>query len=340
MTIFLVILGISILILVHELGHFLAAKFFNVKVEEFGFGFPPRLLSKKFGETKYSLNLLPLGGFVKLLGESPAAPVPEAEKHRSFSSQSAHKRLLIIVAGVLMNFFIGWLIVSFIFMVGAPSALLVTNVLQDTPAAITGLRSGDQLSDFKTADEFISFIDARKGEEVNLNIRRGEEILNVLVVPRVNVPEGEGALGVGIAETGFSKKSFFGSFLEGFKTSVQIVGAIFTGLLSLIVGVFTGARVFENLVGPVGIFGVATQAGQLGYIYLLQLIGLISLNLFVLNIFPFPALDGGRLLFILIEKIKGSPMAPRLEAAANGLGFAFLLALMLAITIKDIAALF
>src|SRR3989338_2377903 len=113
MSIFIIIVGISLLILVHELGHFLAAKFFNVKVEEFGFGFPPRLLSKKFGETKYSLNLLPLGGFVKLLGESPAAPVPEAEKHRSFSSQSAHKRL-IIVAGVLMNFFIGWLIVSFI----------------------------------------------------------------------------------------------------------------------------------------------------------------------------------------------------------------------------------
>jgi len=340
MTILLVVLGISILILVHELGHFLAAKFFNVKVEEFGFGFPPRLFYKQVGETKYSINLLPLGGFVKLLGESPAAPVPETEKHRSFSSQNAGKRTLIIIAGVLMNFFIGWLIVSFIFMVGAPSALLVTNVLQDTPAAITGLRSGDQLSDFKTADEFISFVDARKGEEVNLNIRRGGEILNVLVVPRVNVPEGEGALGVAITETGFPQKSFFGSLFEGFKTSIQIVSAIFTGLLSLIIGVFTGARVFENLVGPVGIFGVATQAGQLGYIYLLQLIGIISLNLFVLNIFPFPALDGGRLLFIIIEKIKGSPMAPRLEAVANGLGLAFLLALMLAITIKDVAALF
>src|SRR3989344_5243660 len=307
MTILLVVLGISILILVHELGHFLAAKFFNVKVEEFGFGFPPRLFYKQVGETKYSINLLPLGGFVKLLGESPAAPVPETEKHRSFSSQNAGKRTLIIIAGVLMNF------------------------LQDTPAAIAGLKSGDQLSDFKTADEFISFVDARKGEEVNLNIRRGGEILNVLVVPRVNVPEGEGALGVAITETGFPQKSFFGSLFEGFKTSIQIVSAIFTGLLSLIIGVFTGARDFENLVGPVGIFGVATQAGQLGYIYLLQLIGIISLNLFVLNIFPFPALDGGRLLFIIIEKIKGSPMAPRLEAVANGLGFAFLLALMLAI---------
>lgn len=336
MTILIVIIGISLLILIHEFGHFLVAKKMGLLVEEFGFGFPPRLFSKKIGETTYSLNLLPFGGFVKIFGEDPLATAT-AGQERSFAAQPAWKRALIIVAGVLMNFLLGWLLMSIIFMIGTPKAILIAEVLPGSPAEVTGIMPQDQILGFEKAKDFIDFVNKNRGKEIALDISRGGEELSFKVIPRV---EGEGPVGVSLVEAGVDKQPFFLAIWEGLKTAGFIVAAIFGAFLNLIWGFLTQGKVLVDFVGPIGIFGVASQAGELGFLYLVQLIAMISLNLTVLNIFPFPALDGGRLLFVLIEKIKGSPLSQNFERAANTAGFILLLLAMIAITIRDITRLF
>ncbi|MDP3901395.1 MAG: site-2 protease family protein, partial [bacterium] len=288
MSILIVIIGIAVLILVHELGHFLVAKIFKVKVEEFGFGFPPRLFAKKRGETTYSFNLLPLGGFVRLLGESPDKPITEDEKPRSFSHQKIWKRSAIIVAGVVMNFILGWLIIAALFFFGSGGPVGITLVAPNSPAEMAGLQIGDLIMDFNKADDFIKFVDDNRGQEVAINVRRGAQDLVVRAVPRSQISEGEGALGVGVAQTGFPRLGFWASLGSGFITSVTIIWAILLALINLVVSVFTGSAALDNFVGPIGLFQVASQAGQLGLVYVLQLVSLISLNLAVLNIFPFP----------------------------------------------------
>ena len=337
MAIFIVIVGISFLIFIHELGHFLAAKKMGLLVEEFGFGFPPKLFSKKVGETTYSINWLPFGGFVRIYGEDQDDANPAVPAGRSFSGLKAWRRSLIIVAGVLMNFIFGWWLMSLMFMIGVPETLFISEVLPDSPAAAVGLMPQDRISGFKTAEEFIEFIDANRGREVTLDIRRGSDDLVFKAVPRADA---DAALGVALMEGGVARHSFFSGIWEGLKTSVSIVIGIAQGFWDLLWGIFAGGRIAADIVGPVGVFGVASQAGELGLMYVVQLIALISLNLAVLNILPFPALDGGRFLFIILEKIKGSPLNMKFERAANAFGFSLLLLLMLAITVRDVIRLF
>ncbi len=340
MTILIFIIGLSILILIHELGHFLAAKWFGLLVEEFGFGFPPRLISKKIGETVYSLNLLPFGGFVKIHGEKRDPQETEPMPERSFWFLPVGRRAVIIVAGVVMNLILGWLVIAGIYMVGAPGGVLITGVLEGTPAEAVGLLSGDRISDFQKVDDFVKFVNDSKGKEITLTVTRSEKNLEFKVVPREDPPVGEGALGITLTEVGFPKLPFFASLKQGLISSFNILYAIVKAIANLIAGIFTGAPVLEQFVGPVGIFQIAGQAAQFGLVYLLQLIGLISLNLVVLNILPVPALDGGRLLFLLFEKIKGAPLNPKREMIANAIGFVLLLLLMVVITVRDVVKLF
>lgn len=345
MTILILIIGISLLIFIHELGHFLAAKAFGLYVEEFGFGFPPRLFSVKRGETRYSINLLPFGGFVKIFGEQSDVSLLGTEagmvpKERSFAHQTASKRAVVIAAGVVMNIILGWILLSVIFMVGASGSTVITSVTPDSPAAVAGFQTGDRLIDFTTSQEFIAFVNASRGEELTFKVGRGSETFEIKATPDQNPPEGRGALGVAITESGIPRLSFFKALQEGFLTTFLIVWAILKSLGTLIVGIFTGAEVLKQFVGPVGIFQVAGETAKVGMIYLWQLIALISLNLAVLNILPFPALDGGRLFFILIEKIKGSPISSRKETIANAIGFGLLLLLMVLITVRDVVRLF
>ncbi len=338
-----VIIFLSILILVHELGHFWFAKKFGLLVEEFGFGLPPKIWSKKIGETVYSFNALPFGGFVKIFGEDGGA----VGQLRSFPSISLGRRAVIIAAGVLMNFLFGWLTLSAIFSIGLPPTVVITEVRENSPAMETGLKAGDKIisvgadsiyfdGDKLNVGSFIEFIDERHGEEVNLKIQRNGEIFEFRAAPRVDPPTGEGALGIGLVDAGLSKKNIFISFWEGFKTSVGLIRTITVSIFGLIAKVFVGKASFEQIAGPIGIVKITAQAGTLGFVYLLQLLALISLNLAVINILPFPALDGGRLIFLAIEKIKGSPLNHKIEKIVNAIGFAFLIFLMLAITIKDI----
>ena len=318
----------------------MAAKWFGLWVEEFGFGFPPRLLKFKKGETIYSFNLLPFGGFVRIHGEKREPAGEEKMPERSFWFLSLWKRALIIAAGVIMNFILGWVVIAAIFMVGAPQGVMIGNVVRDTPAHQIGLIAGDRIVGFEKIEEFINFVNAKKGEQISFKVDRRGEILEFKAVPRLNPPEGEGALGVSLTQVGLPRVGFFKALSEGLKTAFSITAAIFAALANLVIGIFTGAPVFEQFVGPVGIFGIASEAARFGMIYLLQLIGLISLNLTVLNILPIPALDGGRLFFLLIEKIKGSPLHPKGEAIANAIGFVLLLFLMIVITVRDVAKLF
>lgn len=335
-----VIIFLSILILIHELGHFLVAKKFGLFVEEFGFGLPPKIWGKKIGETIYSINALPFGGFVKIFGEDgQSADFCElnAELHkRNFSSLKIWQRALIISAGVLFNFILGWMVISLVFIIGTPQAVIITDIKKNSPAAEINLQAGDKIIGFAGTNEFIKYINENRGKEISLNIERDKEKINFNVIPRVNPLKGEGSLGVGLVDAGLPKKNPIASVWEGLKTSIELVKNIFLALINLAVQAVIGKASFEQITGPVGIVKLTSQAGSLGFVYLLQLLAMISLNLAVLNIFPFPALDGGRLVFLGIEKIKGSPLNPKFEKIVNGVGFALLILLMIIITIKDI----
>ncbi len=341
-----VIIFLSILILVHELGHFLAAKKFGLLVEEFGFGLPPRIWSKKIGDTIYSINALPIGGFVKIFGEdgidseNSDSSVDSGRGKRNFKFLPMWQRGLILSAGVLMNFVLGWFIISIVFFVGLPQAIFITEVVPDSPAAEIGLIVGDKITNFLKLDEFIEYVNDNKGKEIGLEIERLGKVFSVQAVPRINPPKGQGALGVALVEGGSPKMGLFSSFYEGFKSSIGIIESIAVAIFGLIKSAVVGEATMESVAGPVGIVKITAQAGSLGFIYLLQLLALISLNLAVINIIPFPALDGGRLLFLAIEKIKGSPLNPKFERFANAGGMALLLLLMLLITIKDISRFF
>jgi len=329
-TILVSLAFISILIIGHELGHFLAARYFGVRVNEFGFGFPPRLLAKKIGETKYSLNLLPFGGFIKIHGETEEQ-LEQAEAkdyERSFISKPVSQRAAIIVAGVLVNFIIGWLAFSLVFSQGIPNKVIIEEVFPESPAAASGFKAGEEIRGYSSVKEFIDFVDAHKNQPIQINDKT--------IVPRANPPQGQGPLGVKLVEVGLAKQNPAQSLISGFKQAAQITFLIFKAFLGFIKGLITGqTEVLNTVTGPVGIFNLIGKTSNLGFVYLVQLLGVISLNLTVINLIPFPALDGGRLLFLFIEKLARRRLA-RLELALNGAGIALLILLMVVITVRDI----
>jgi regulator of sigma E protease len=348
MTIVLVIIGLSLIVLVHEAGHFLAAKLFKIRVDEFGFGFPPRLFARRIGETLYSVNALLFGGFVRIFGEEG-----EEKDPRAFNAQKVWRRVAVTSAGVIANVIGGWLILSVVFMVGAPVHLLLTSVAPGSPAAAAGLASGDAvwraqaggrvLGDPVGADNFVAMVQsaAREGTPVTLTVRgTGGAEREASLVPRANPPAGEGALGVGLAEVGVPQAPFFQSFVRGAGETWTLLKLIVMSLAEFFWNVFQRPETLREVAGPVGIAAAsAAQASTFGFSYLLHFLGLISLNLAVLNLIPFPALDGGRVLFLLIEKAKGSPLPLRFERIMNTAGFALLILLMVVVTVQDIGRL-
>ncbi len=335
LTLFIAVIFLGILIIGHEFGHFAVAKLFKLRVEEFGFGFPPRIFKKKVGETLYSLNAIPFGGFVKIYGENPNEATED--KTKNFQSLSAFKKSLVVVAGVVMNILIGWFAISAVFMIGVQPSVFIGNVGSNSPADIAGLQRGDKLGDFKNVKEFTAFVEANQGNNVLLNVTRGAELLAINVTPRVAPPSGEGPLGVSLIDGGIEKHGFFGALYEGAKASINILVFIFESLFGLVSSLFVGQwGAAADVIGPVGMFSFLDVAGKLGIVYLLQILGLISLSLAVINIIPFPALDGGRLFFIIYEKLSGGRLNQKFEAATHMVGFAILLLLMLVVTIKDI----
>ena len=345
--IFFVVIGI--LVFVHELGHFVTAKRAGMKVEEFGFGFPPRLFGVKKGETIYSVNAIPFGGFVKIMGEDGS----ERDNSRSFAGRPAHIRAIVIVAGVVMNLLLAILLLALgnaiglrvglddkLTAIASDQQVQIIQVTPGSPAEEAGLKLFDALPEFVTVTAVQEFINANKGRAVTLQIKRGSEQLAVKLVPRSNPPPGEGAVGIALALTGVVRYPWYQAIYRGLADTYNITSQTALGYGTIIKNLFVTGQAGAELSGPIGIAVVTGQAVRLGFSYLLQLMALISVNLAILNIIPFPALDGGRLLFIGIEKLKGSPVPKQVEIAVNGIGFVLLILLMFYVTVKDVIKFF
>jgi regulator of sigma E protease len=348
-VVFLIVL--SVLILVHELGHFLVARKNGIWVEEFGFGLPPRIWGKQIGETLYSINALPFGGFVRLHGEQEIDN-RDREKERAFLNKSKKARVAVIIAGVIMNFLLALVCFAVVYSFsGIPKdtgKIKVVEIAGGSPAETAGVVVGDviakvQKDQVSSVDDFIRKTEELKGKTVAFEIVHqsgGQEVpITVQMKPRENPPEGEGPLGVTITTTEIYyppiwQRPFYGVYY-GFKEALFWGETIVLGLWGIIAGLFKG-QAPVGVSGPVGIFAVTTEAVRSGILTLINFVGILSVNLAILNIIPFPALDGGRLLFIGIETLIGRKVLPKVEAAIHSAGMFILLALLLAITIGDI----
>lgn len=356
-TLLVFFLILSILILVHEFGHFIVAKKNGVLVEEFGFGLPPRLFGKKIGETVYSINALPFGGFVKVLGEEEhelaKKKVSPALQKRTFVSKKPLVKIAIIAAGVIANFLLGWLVISYLFTRGVPvptDTVTVEKVAPGAPAQSAGIQKKDivravtiysnQTITFpiKKTEDLIDISKKYAGERITLHlVRRGME-KNISVVPRKNPPSGQGALGVLITTDFIIKKyPWYSAPFFGLYESLKITRFMIAEIFKMVAKLVTFQKATFDVAGPVGIAQITGKAVSAGYDAVLQLLGILSFNLAIINIIPFPALDGGRLAFIVYEWVSKRKINPMFEKKANLIGFAILIGLIIVITIKDIA---
>ncbi len=371
------------LVLVHEFGHFFSAKKFGIRVDEFGFGFPPKLFSVKKGETEYSLNALPFGGFVKIFGENfdeaDFVEVGFLEKDlqtkqdfsRSFVHQTKWKQAIVLFAGVFANFLLAWFLFSIGFMSGLPASvgsginyklqdvnLMIISVLNDSPAYFSGLKSGDKIISVRSLptrqtdlpeilneinpDTLKSFIILRSEKEIEIGYLRSKEknIRIAEVIPVQKSTNEEPMIGVSMDMIGTAKLPVFSALKEGMLLTLFVTKSTVLGLFTLISEGIRGKGGFDSITGPVGMVGIVGAAYQFGFVYLLSFTALISVNLAIINLLPFPALDGGRLFFLLIEKIKGSRMNPKFVNTTNIIGFGILVLFMLVITYNDVMKLF
>jgi regulator of sigma E protease len=345
-SILVFILVLSILVLVHEAGHFFAAKKAGILVEEFGFGIPPRIYGKKVGETIYSINLLPFGGFVRLHGENTEDTITKPK--RAFLNKSKKVRALIVTAGVIMNFVLAIFAFGIVYsFTGVPvqtDNVSIVEINKGSPAASSDLKPGDIVKqvngeDVKSTNEFISILNKHLGQSVTLSVERDSAIKQIEVNLRSNPGEDQGALGVVISSSEVYypplwKRPFLGVYY-GFREAIFWGGIVIAGLVHIFSQLIHGT-VPQDVAGPVGIYALTTEAAQLGVLTLVNFVGVLSVNLAILNIFPFPALDGGRLLFIGIEAILGRKVVPKVESLIHTVGMVILLLLILAITFYDV----
>ena len=370
--IFLVVLGV--LIFVHELGHFLVAKATKMRVDEFAIGFPPKLYSKKFGETEYTINALPLGGYVRIHGENPTEQT--AKDGDSFTAKNRFSQAMVLVAGVVFNILFAWLLLWISIMMGfiAPAGLdafgddadvqqevlMITGFSgEDAPAYEAGLRYRDQITGLATdcvlgndpvcsttlvpvqdAEVFVGFIETHQEDEIYISYTRGTQDLLAQVTPEEGVVEGKKAIGVGVENVAQIRSGPIEAIGQSFILTGYFIRETFVGLWTLIADAVQGEGSLEGVSGPVGIVGIVGGAAEVGFSYLLTLAAVISINLAVINIFPIPALDGGRLVFVLIESITRRPIPLKFQVWANTIGFLALMALMLVLTIFDVRNLF
>jgi regulator of sigma E protease len=358
---FLVIL--AVLVLVHEFGHFYAAKKSGVRVDEFGLGFPPRVWGKEWKGTFYSLNWIPFGGFVKIFGENPDnESISGPDSTRSFVNKPRWIQVIILAAGVIMNIVFAWVLFSIAFMSGMTMGVsestesyvtdrhvIVLDALPNSPAAKAGLAAGDEILSFSvggatttasTVESIQQAIRDSGGKSVAFEVQRVTENKYITVVPEQGVLGDKYAVGISMDIVGKVHLPFFKAFWEGAKLTGNLFIDIVVGLYSLIADAFTGDADLSQVSGPVGIARLVGDAGRLGVVYLLSFTAFISLNLAVLNLIPFPALDGGRILFVAIEAIMRRPISPKIANAFNAVGFCLLIGFMLFITYRDVMKLF
>jgi len=381
MSILIFIIILLVLVVSHEFGHFIVAKMNKIRVDEFSFGFPPKLFGKKIGETQYNFNALPFGGYVKIYGENmdeadflevgflDKKETPEKMElaTRSLVYKPKYIQALVMIAGVVMNFLVAWLLLSVGFMSGLPTsvgnapkgvmvqnqALTITSVLSNSPAEKSGIKTGDKIISLDTptdstkllssilgTENVQNFVKAHDGKEVNVSLIRGKETMKITVIPEKRSTSDSAMIGISMDTIGILKLPIHRAVWEGLKLSGNVFVGTVVSYYNLIHSAILGQAKMSSLTGPIGIVGVVGDATKFGFIYLLSFTALISINLAVINLIPFPALDGGRLLFLLIEKIKGSRIKSEIANTVNMIGFGLLMLLMVIITYHDIVKLF
>jgi regulator of sigma E protease len=361
MTVLIFIVVLVVLILVHEFGHFVVAKLTGMRVDEFGIGYPPRLWGKKIGETEYTVNALPFGGFVRIYGEDATDPDVLGTAH-AFAARPRLAQALTLVAGVAMNMLLAYVLITATLAMGTPRALsdeeiplaqdvqlMVSDVLQGSPAQEAGLKIGDAITStrddagttFSGSDpgEFIHYIQDHGTDPLSLSIDRAGETIELSVTPETGVlseDESRPALGVSVAQVGVVPEPLYRAPVDGAIFTWEITKETAKGLASFLASAVTFQADLSQVSGPVGIAGAVGNAYADGLAALLSIAAIISINLAIINLLPLPALDGGRLLFVIIEAIIRRPIKPSIAATVNGIGFSLLILLMLVVTGNDI----
>ena len=363
MAIIIFILILSVLVMLHELGHFIAAKRAGIGVEEFGFGLPPRAWGKKIKETIYSINWLPFGGFVRLVGEDPTDK--NRDQKNSFYVKSLGQRTLVVVAGVVSNFILAIVIFYIVlfalgFKVSLPllvehkfkfvnetRQVLVSDVSSGSPAETSGIRAGDSIVkaggiEIASTNDLQKVVRSNEGRELTLILENpvNNQTRPINVTPTYNEELKAPALGVGLGELAVLNyqtlpQKVFSGFIHSYNT-IDYSVKIFGELIGFAIRERDISPVSEGVSGPVGIAAITAQAVALGPISVLQLVGLLSLNLAIINILPIPALDGGRFFFIIFELVTRRKVYPSLEKWVHSIGFALLIALTILITYNDV----
>lgn len=362
---------LSLLVLVHEWGHFIVARKYGVKVDEFGLGLPPRIFgffknaegklefvgmrSKKVApKTIWSLHLIPLGGFVKIKGEEGG----DQNDPTSFVSKSVFKRILIISAGVSMNVLLAIVLLSVGLAVGSPQVVdsdniskwatvrnvqvRVTSVLEGSPAEQAGIEvpdavisvAGQAVTDI---EQLQGLFEGKLGVPLDIVVERGGEQISTQVIPVILAETDKAGMGVALVQTGFVSYPWYIAPIFGVIEAFKMIGAIIFGFFFIIKTLIVSGELVGEVYGPVGIANLVGDAARLGFLYVMQFTAILSIIIAVINFLPFPALDGGRVVFLIIEGIRGKPVNQKFEAAMHNAGFALLMILILVVTYNDIA---
>lgn len=353
------VISLLILITIHELGHFVMAKKFGVKVEEFGMGLPPRLFGKRFGETLYSMNALPIGAFVRMLGEEKSSDDP-----RSFSTKPIWQRAIIVAAGVIAFWVITAIIFTFLgFTSGIPASVpddfengisnisvQIIGVSADSPAADAGLRLGDTIISMKDdVDELLdvttvsSVQEFTKGRDlIVLSVIRGQETLNIAVSPRLDPPKGEGAMGIALSRTAFLHYSWYEAPIKGIELTGRLTSQIVLAFVSIITDIIVDREVPEGaqVAGPIGIVEMLSNSITVGIPSFLYFIAILSLYLAIFNALPIPVVDGGHLMFMAIEAIRKKPVSENIQHKIQTAFFVLLISLFVWVSVQDIIRIF
>lgn len=353
--IFIAILGL--LVLVHEFGHFIVAKRSGVRVDEFGFGFPPRIAGKKWRGTLYSLNWIPLGGFVKIKGVAGDDPDVEgsAQDEDSFATLPFWRKFLILFAGIGMNLVLAAVLLSVALSIGvqqdpgtAAEQAIVTNqhvivqrVLENTPAAEAGIEAGDVITainghgitDYTDVEAVLG--SAAVGDTVTVTTEEDGD--RAIQVATISYGDDEiVGIGIGMQNIATVRYPWYSSFWYGTVSTIKTTALIFVEFGKIVVNAFAKGEVSDDLSGPVGIAVLAGEVAQDGFVELLQFTAILSINLAIFNLLPLPALDGGRITFVLLEKLRRKPVDEKIEAVVHNVGFILLLLLVLLVTIRDV----
>ena len=374
-TIIIFLLVLTLLIAVHEMGHFLACKLFGIRVDDYAIGFPPRLFGKMIGKTRFSLNLIPLGGYVKIHGENPE----DSLTSDSILAKPKWQQVVVLVAGVTFNVILAYIFLVATLMFGTKVSidtfpgevvsnpkLIITMVSPGSPADLIGIKAGDEILSVSNGKDLfattsISVLNVQKAisgaeDSVSMTVKRDsvqtldrsaiqstttkDQAIDFNFVPKTGLVQGKKAAGISMDMIGNAKIGFFKSFYYAGIQTYNLLNNIVVGLAKFIGSIFVGKGSLNEVTGPVGIATVVGNSAKAGISDLLMIVAVISANLAVINMVPFPALDGGRVVVVIIEAIIRRPISSKFIGWVNGLGFIALIGLMIVVTFKDVFYMF